>query len=226
MFENTVMKKNFPVNLFETITGTDVMPEDGVGTLYYLLERLSPTHKTLLLERYRTGLPYRKIGEIHGVSGARVESVVSKAVERLSKSKVMLVNGMAKTFKETSSKCTEEMTRKIEAECREKFTKEGYAMGYADGILKREKAFYSYGRYDEITINDLDLSNRSHTALQKHGIYTVSDIINVGNGLADIENLGKKSLEEIVRHLHDIGVDVDKHFKRIIMNYEIFFDDN
>lgn len=223
MFENTVMEKEFPKNLFVAITGTEDMPIDGSGTLFYLLEKIDPPiRKQLLLERYKDGLSYRKIGEMHGVSGARVESLVSKAIDFLKTYKHLMIDGISKTMLDCSVKCTEEMTKKIDAECREKYTKEGYQMGYADGILKREKAFYSYGNYDKITIDDLSLSNRSYSALQKNGIYTVSDIINIGNGLADIRNLGRKSLEEILTQLNDIGVDIDKYFKRVIMSYEFF----
>ena len=120
-----------------------------------------------------------------------------------------------------ATKCAEDVTVRIEHECREKYTKEGYQMGYADGIMKREKAFYSYGKYDEITIDDLDLSNRSYNALQRNGIYSVSDLIHAGNGIVDIENLGKKSIEEIIEKLAEIGVPVGKYFKRVMLEYDI-----
>ena len=223
MYENNVMNKPFPVNLYEAITGTSDMPVDGSGTLFYLLEFIAPKNKLLLLQRFKEGFSYRKIGVLNEISGARAEAVISDTVKSMRASKEMLINGIAKTINDASLKCNDIARKKMEAECREKYTSEGYQMGYIDGIAKREKAMYSYGKYDNITIDDLDLSNRSYTAMQKNGIYTVSDIIHIGNGLFDIENLGKKSLIEIITKLHEIGVDVSKHFKRIILKYEIFF---
>lgn len=228
MFENNVMEKPFPVNLYQAITGTDTMPVDGSGTLFYTLEFLAPKNKQLLLQRYKEGFSFRKIGVLNEISGARVERVIADTVDQLKANSDLLKNGVMATIRKMSEECSKETAERLEATCRDKYTKEGYQMGYADGITKREKAFYSYGRYDEITIDDLELSHRSYYALQKNGIHTVSDIINVGNGLDKIDNIGKKSLNEIIEKLNDLGVNIDKHFKRIILKYDIkiFFADN
>ena len=144
MYENNVMKKPFPENLYEAITGTDTMPVDGSGTLFYLLEFIAPKNKLLLLQRFKEGFSYRKIGVLNEVSGARAEAVISDTVKTLKSSKEMLINGIAKTINDASLRCNAVTRTKIEAECREAFTREGYQMGYADGITKREKAMNSY----------------------------------------------------------------------------------
>ena len=223
MYTNNVMDKPFPVNLYEAITGTDTMPVDGTGTLYYLLELVAPKNKQLLMQRFKEGFSYRKIGVLNGVSGSRIEAVVSDTIEGLKAQKTLLIDGVANSLAKASMICKSEVREKLDAECREKYTKEGYQMGYADGLMKREKTFYSYGKSDEVTIDDMDLSHRSYNALQGNGIYTVSDIINVGNGLMQVRNLGKKSLEEIIMKLYEMGVDVKKYFMRVILTYEFNF---
>lgn len=57
-----------------------------------------------------------------------------------------------------------------------------------------------------MSIEDLDLSVRSYNCLSRAGIQTVGDLINLTlEDLAKTRNLGKKSMDEIVKKVHDLG---------------------
>ena len=60
----------------------------------------------------------------------------------------------------------------------------------------------------EMTIEELELSVRSHNCLKRAGINTVEDLINrTEEDMIKVRNLGKKSLEEVTQKLHSLGLD-------------------
>lgn len=60
----------------------------------------------------------------------------------------------------------------------------------------------------KMSIEELSLSMRSYNCLKKAGKQTVGDLVNMSqNELSKIKNLGKKSLEEIVGKLKELGYD-------------------
>ncbi len=63
----------------------------------------------------------------------------------------------------------------------------------------------------EMPIEDLELSVRSFNCLKRSGISTVGDLANkTENDMMKVKNLGKKSLEEVIAKLHDLGLDLTK----------------
>jgi DNA-directed RNA polymerase subunit alpha len=59
----------------------------------------------------------------------------------------------------------------------------------------------------EMTIEDLDLSVRSYNCLKRAGIPTVEDLIKrTEEDMLKVRNLGRKSLEEVVKKLDDLGL--------------------
>ncbi len=63
----------------------------------------------------------------------------------------------------------------------------------------------------EMPIEDLELSVRSFNCLKRSGISTVGDLANkTENDMMKVKNLGKKSLEEVIAKLHDLGLDLAK----------------
>ena len=60
----------------------------------------------------------------------------------------------------------------------------------------------------ETTIEDLDFSVRSYNCLKRAGIHTVADIVNKSEqDMIKVRNLGKKSLEEVVKKVADLGLE-------------------
>ena len=63
----------------------------------------------------------------------------------------------------------------------------------------------------EMTIEELDLSVRSFNCLKRAGINTVEDLINKSEeDMMKVRNLGRKSLEEVVRKLNSLGFSPQK----------------
>jgi DNA-directed RNA polymerase subunit alpha len=59
----------------------------------------------------------------------------------------------------------------------------------------------------EMTIEELDLSVRSFNCLKRAGIDTVEDLVNkTQDDMIKVRNLGKKSLEEVIKKLEDLGL--------------------
>ena len=63
----------------------------------------------------------------------------------------------------------------------------------------------------EMPIEELELSVRSFNCLKRSGISTVEDLKNKSeNDMMKVKNLGKKSLDEVIAKLRDLGLDLRK----------------
>ncbi|MDO5557093.1 MAG: DNA-directed RNA polymerase subunit alpha [Clostridia bacterium] len=63
----------------------------------------------------------------------------------------------------------------------------------------------------EMSIDDLELSVRSYNCLKRAGIAVVEDLINKKEDeLMKTRNLGKKSFDEVVNKIHDLGLEFYK----------------
>jgi DNA-directed RNA polymerase subunit alpha len=64
----------------------------------------------------------------------------------------------------------------------------------------------------EMSIEELDLSVRSYNCLKRAGINTVEELIQKNEeDMMKVRNLGKKSLEEVVNKLHELGLLLKKN---------------
>ena len=63
----------------------------------------------------------------------------------------------------------------------------------------------------EMTIEELDLSVRSFNCLKRAGINTVADLANTTEeDMMKVRNLGRKSFEEVVKKMADLGLSLPK----------------
>ena len=63
----------------------------------------------------------------------------------------------------------------------------------------------------EMPIEELELSVRSFNCLKRSGISTVEDLTNkTETDMMKVKNLGKKSLDEVIAKLHELGLDLSK----------------
>ena len=73
--------------------------------------------------------------------------------------------------------------------------------------IEKEEAKVEENKYDNITIEDLDLSVRSYNCLKRAGISTVMDLTEkTEEEMMKVKNLGKKSLKEIKEKLAALGL--------------------
>ena len=60
-----------------------------------------------------------------------------------------------------------------------------------------------------MTIEELDLSVRSYNCLKRAGINTVEELANKPEeDMMKVRNLGKKSLEEVIQKLEELGLNL------------------
>ena len=63
----------------------------------------------------------------------------------------------------------------------------------------------------EKPIEELELSVRSFNCLKRSNISTVGDLTNkTESEMMKVKNLGKKSLDEVIAKLHDLGLEFRK----------------
>lgn len=82
----------------------------------------------------------------------------------------------------------------------------------AAGVEEREdETFDSGDGIMNMTIDDLDLSVRSHNCLKRASINTVRDLAQKTEAeMMKVRNLGRKSLEEVKKRLADLGLSLKK----------------
>ena len=74
-----------------------------------------------------------------------------------------------------------------------------------------EKTSDTQDKVLEMTIEELDLSVRSFNCLKRAGINTVADLVNTTEeDMMKVRNLGRKSYEEVVNKLADMGLNLAK----------------
>ncbi|MBR1884750.1 MAG: DNA-directed RNA polymerase subunit alpha [Clostridia bacterium] len=63
----------------------------------------------------------------------------------------------------------------------------------------------------ETPIEDLEFSVRSYNCLKRAGMHTVADIVaKTEHDMIKVRNLGKKSLEEVINKVHELGLEFKK----------------
>ena len=74
-----------------------------------------------------------------------------------------------------------------------------------------EKSTETQDKVLEMTIEELDLSVRSFNCLKRAGINTVADLVNTTEeDMMKVRNLGRKSYEEVVKKMADMGLNLAK----------------
>ena len=80
-----------------------------------------------------------------------------------------------------------------------------------DGDIMVEKDDDGKEKVLEMTIEELDLSVRSFNCLKRAGINTVEDLTTKSEeDMMKVRNLGRKSLEEVINKLNDLGFSLRK----------------
>jgi DNA-directed RNA polymerase subunit alpha len=64
----------------------------------------------------------------------------------------------------------------------------------------------------ETVIEDLDFSVRTYNCLKRAGINTIGDLVaRTEDDMMKVRNLGKKSLEEVIQKLEELGLSLAAH---------------
>jgi DNA-directed RNA polymerase subunit alpha len=88
----------------------------------------------------------------------------------------------------------------------------GLTEAVSDVEIMVEKEEEQKDKILEMSIEELDLSVRSYNCLKRAGINTVEELIQRNeDDMMKVRNLGKKSLEEVVNKLHELGLILKKN---------------
>ena len=207
-----VKKYPYPINLFEAIKdkrGKIELPEEitpdierGIMlALYHLDERTSD----MITLRYKDNLPLVEIGKKYSFTGNRARQIISRGIRELAKKPMLQMLQLGhKGYVEFIVNQLAQI--KTEAIAHSAY-KQGYDDGYADGYEQREKKEKELSDFLNISIQELDLSQRSTKGLKHAGLETVADLLKYTDAkeIKGIRNLGVKSLSEIARKLKELG---------------------
>ena len=84
---------------------------------------------------------------------------------------------------------------------------EGISLAVSNVEIMVEKEEDQKEKVLEMTIEELDLSVRSYNCLKRAGINTVEELANKSeDDMMKVRNLGKKSLEEVIQKLEELGL--------------------
>lgn len=105
----------------------------------------------------------------------------------------------------TSAKEVVSLSAKILEDHIKQFVNLVDTMGNMDILVSQEDDRHS--KVLEIPVEELDLSVRSYNCLKRAGIHTVQDLTQkTQDDMLKVRNLGQKSLDEVIKKLHDLGL--------------------
>ena len=214
--------KDFAEYVSKDIVGNSITPDDFEATLWYVLYQLPERNRDIFLKVERDQIPVRTVGLEYGVSGQRIFDLDKETKERMiSVWGDLLKNGLMQYVQITANASREygEQTAKTH------YYKIGYTDGYADGSNSRLQKHFATAEYNSISLSDLALSYRTQHFLFDASLLNVSQIIERGDNIMLIRNLGRASLTELIERLKEFGVDVGMHFPNTIKRYKINLED-
>lgn len=222
VFENA---EQFPNNLFIDlgVTPPTEQPVDLYPTLLYVLNSVTSERNALIvLYRYKDLMTFESIGSEFDLTRQRTQMIVQDILERMKgKYAEMLMKGMTKYMDDTLIARIESiLPSAIEAEKEELVRKtytEAYNIGFKDGtgdVTAMQKPL------EMVRVNVLDLSTRAYNALARNSVYTLGEIVKMGDKIMTLTNFGKGCFYEIADILESYGVDVAKTFPRAVKKFE------
>jgi len=212
--------EDFIEHVSKNIMENKETPEDFEATLAYILYKMPVRKREIFLAIERDNIPVRTIGIKYSVSGQRIHDINKNTIATLKeKYGRMLSIGMAKYIAE------EKQQSKVlgETNTRNSYYKLGYSDGYADGKQRRKQMYFSRTSLNSITLDDLSLPYRAEHFLSVFGLTDASKIVNKGDDIMKIPNIGRSSLFELFERLLQFDIDVYEYFPRTIKKFKFSF---
>lgn len=171
----------YPQNLIFDIFGRidfEISEDTEIG-LNYCLETLSKRERKVLAEYYEKENTFKGIAKIFSNSAERIRQIHAKALRKLrNPRRIKYIEFGYKKYTEMIEKEKEEIQRKIE---------------------NKEPA--------ELKIEELNLSVRGYNCMKRAGINIISDLKS-REQLMGVRNLVRKTFDEILGKLKDVGYEV------------------
>lgn len=182
---------NYPQNLIPIITKpveypkllNDSISEEEVVDI--MKEALTDREYLLIQYRYKTGKTLEECGKIYGITKERIRQIEKRAFRKI---RFRVYRSQLKRYHEELLSEYETLIRKISDVEREL------------GFCKPEEVL----TVDNLPIDSLDLSVRSHNALKREGVETIGQLKDMSvHDIYMIRNVGKLSENEIITKLKE-----------------------
>lgn len=222
------ISSQYPQNIFRAIFGTPIDPETheeigqmlgdrGALEIAMVLANLSDREAEVLRYRYQKNKTYEELTDVFGIGRERIRQIEAKALRRMRKPVVtrllrMGANGWLKDLVESEANriAEERIPREVSKQISERLE------WARERLMEREAEELEMAlngdpdpkviMAENITVDEMELSVRSYNCLRRAGYNTVADIIaKTYDELKCIRNLGKKSLEEIINKVNELG---------------------
>ena len=222
------ISSQYPQNIFRAIFGTPIDPETheeigqmlgdrGALEIAMVLANLSDREAEVLRYRYQKNKTYEELTDVFGIGRERIRQIEAKALRRMRKPVVtrllrMGASGWLKDLVESEANriAEERIPREVSKRISERLE------WARERLMEREAEELEMALNgdpdpkvilaENITVDEMELSVRSYNCLRRAGYNTVADIIaKTYDELKCIRNLGKKSLEEIINKVNELG---------------------
>lgn len=220
--KNTTIEAPYPYNLIAEILPDgefELLDDDQQDGLAYAIgNRLTKREQDMLLLYYRDGLTLEQVGAQNNVTRERVRQIVAKACRKLRhpSARYWIVKGYRIACGELEEKQKARWADEIEtlesmyvsrvSDLRKKISEVEKKSASLDTLTTLNDAEAFVQSLDE-PIENLDLSVRSFNCLYRAGLRTAGSICEKRmDELAQVRNLGRKSLEEVVGKIHARGL--------------------
>lgn len=196
----------YPYNLLIAIRGMadreipEVLTEDHLAGLEYVLSTLEYREKEILLQRYRDGFMRTEIAEVYGIMPERVRQIENKACRKLQPLAKWnyIAYGVAGYMKRIA---TSEYNRGYSV---------GYSEGYSDGKVDGAAGITKPYASDEVLsrpIESLNLSTRAHSCLRMAQCKRIGDVVRLTDErISTMRQLGKMSANEIAQAIRALDI--------------------
>lgn len=181
----------------EYVSPVLTLPEYWEVSIAYVVSAwLTKREADIVKLRYQQGMTYDSIGKIYGVTRERVRQIEHKALRKIRH---------PSCWRYIQYGITEVVDAIKEAAFDEGYQK-GVQFGYKKAIADANANRLQYG---DLKLEDLELSVRSHNCMRRAGVKCAMDIVDMGyHNLIKVQNLGKRSYDEIIEKLKEFGYDV------------------
>ena len=196
--------------------------------LYYVLSTLTDREKEILLTLYEKGKTLEEVGREFNVTRERIRQIAKKAIRKMRRphNRNLILYGLdyPQKFGVLQKREEELRTEEVRLDMLEEdiairraflenYLEEGSSEDNTERSLKIDKSKlrrrFELANCPSKSIESLDLSTRSYNCLRRGDIETIGDLIQKAEegDLHKLKNLGRKSLNEILSVLKEIGHD-------------------
>ena len=228
------ISSQYPQNIFRQIFGDPIDPETaeeitpllgdrGALEIGMVIANLSDREAEVLRLRYQKNKTYEELTEVFGVGRERIRQIEHKALRRMRKKTVMKLLRMGvsawmdELIEESAERIAEEripkqvhqiLTERLAWAEEKQNEKEAELLRMArDGEMEDPKVILA----ENITVEEMELSVRSDNCIKRAGMNTAADIIaKTYEEMSEVRNLGRKSLEEIILKLKELGFELKR----------------